>query len=78
VGGPDRRIALELSGLEFCDTSGLACFLNAHKALRRAGGSLILLRPPARLRPKLAITGLDKALTIVEDLPDALPGPVTA
>ncbi|MFF0526709.1 STAS domain-containing protein [Actinomadura nitritigenes] len=38
-------IALELSGLDFCDSSGLNAFIRLWKRINAAGGQLALLRP---------------------------------
>ncbi|MEV5754831.1 STAS domain-containing protein [Actinoallomurus sp. NPDC052308] len=78
-----RRIALELSALTFCDSSGMACFIRAHRAIRPAGGQLILLRPTVYLQRRLTIAGLDAFVPSVQELsgpegptePEALAGP---
>jgi len=57
------------AGLEFCDSAGIACLVVAWKVARTRGGSLVLLRPRARLGRKLAVIGLAAMLTVVEELP---------
>jgi anti-sigma B factor antagonist len=58
------RIVLELSGLQFCDSSGLSVFVQAHQALQAEGGALQLRHPSARLSALLATTSLDHELDI--------------
>ncbi|KAB2347229.1 STAS domain-containing protein [Actinomadura rudentiformis] len=41
-------VAVDLSGLEFCDSSGLNALVRAWKQISTANGRLILLRPGAR------------------------------
>jgi len=63
------RICVDVRGLEFCDSAGIACLVVAWKVARTRGGSLVLLRPRARLGRKLAVIGLAAMLTVVEELP---------
>jgi anti-sigma B factor antagonist len=63
------RICVDVRGLEFCDSAGMACLVVAWKVARTRGGSLVLLRPRARLGRKLAAIGLAAMLTVVEELP---------
>jgi anti-sigma B factor antagonist len=58
------RVVLELQGLQFCDSSGLSVFVQAHQTLRADGGSLQLRHPSQRLRALLATTALDHELDI--------------
>jgi anti-sigma B factor antagonist len=60
---PDRRVTLELSGLTFCDSSGLNALLVAHRHFAPPG-ELVLKDPAARLRAMLELTGLNQILTI--------------
>ena len=52
--GPDQTIVLDMSGVEFMDSSCLEVLVQARGQLTKDGGSLILRNPsPARL-PTLA------------------------
>src|ERR1700742_5232283 len=64
------RVAVDLSGLDFCDSAGLRCLLGASRRAQQRDGELALLRPPGTLRMKLAITALD-LLRVVEELPSS-------
>lgn len=65
------RVALELSALEFCDSMGIRCLIEAWKRAQQAGGKLVLLRPHPHVRDTLSIMGLDRFLSSVDELPDA-------
>lgn len=53
--GLPARMALELSGLTFCDSSGLNIFVRGRKRITALGGEFVLLspslRPPATCTP---------------------------
>ncbi|MFI6515412.1 STAS domain-containing protein [Spirillospora sp. NPDC050679] len=60
------RVMLELTGLRFCDSSGLNTLACGWKQIINArGGQLLLLNPPLRLRDMLARTGLNGCFTII-------------
>jgi anti-sigma B factor antagonist len=63
------HICVDLNGLQFCDSSGVACLVMAWKAARERGGALVLLRPvgePARL---LSLLGFAAIVPVVDELP---------
>ena len=61
-------VLLDVSGLDFVDSSGLGAIVATDNRLRHGGGSLVLLRPGQRLRRLLELTGLMTLLT-VRDVP---------
>lgn len=63
------QVAVDLSGLGFCDSAGLRCLVMAWKTARRRGGELLLLSPPARVRRIMDITGLVGTPPAVTRLP---------
>lgn len=67
-----RCIVVDLSGLDFLDSSGLKVIIGAHKALSRMGGRLTLRRPREIALNVLRITGLADIIPIemVEDVED--------
>ncbi|GAA3980313.1 hypothetical protein GCM10023085_73320 [Actinomadura viridis] len=72
--GDRPALALEMSRLKFCDSSGLNALLRSWKAIQAAEGRLVLIAParqPARL---LRTTGLDRRLPIRSEPPDVLAG----
>lgn len=59
-----HNVVLDVSDLQFCDSSGLSVFVQAHRDLRSAGGRLVLRGPSERLRMLLSATRLDRELDI--------------
>jgi anti-sigma B factor antagonist len=63
-----QRIAVDLTGVEFMDSTGLGVLIGALKRVREGGGALVL----AGIRPAVSrvfeITGLDRIFTIHESL----------
>jgi anti-anti-sigma factor len=57
VSGPDE-VVLDLSGIEFMDSSGLRAVLAANDAVRSRGGRLVLSKPSDSVRRLLEITDL--------------------
>jgi anti-anti-sigma regulatory factor len=66
------NICIDLTTLEFCDSSGIACMVHAWRTATRKGGSLIVVRPTGYLARKLRRMGLDDVLPVVGELPGAL------
>ncbi|MBT2403187.1 MULTISPECIES: STAS domain-containing protein [unclassified Streptomyces] len=69
---PGGRLVVDLSGLGFCDSTGLNVLLQGRLAVREAGGSLDLsgLRGPvARM---FHITGVDGVFPVYADVTEAL------
>ncbi|HEY7488543.1 MAG TPA: STAS domain-containing protein [Streptosporangiaceae bacterium] len=58
------RVALELSQLTFCDSSGLGVIVGIWRRLRRAGGEFVLVNPQERVVQLLRRTGLEGRLTV--------------
>lgn len=66
--GPDVR--LDLSGVEFVDSSGLRVLIDAHRRLVAAGGGLRLVALSEPVRRLLEISGVTEYLGI-EDVADS-------
>ncbi|GAA2930543.1 STAS domain-containing protein [Streptomyces enissocaesilis] len=66
-----QRIVLDCTGLAFCDSSGLNCFLQLHKGTGPVEG-LVLAQVGAPLRRLLDITGADQALAVTPTVDAAL------
>ncbi|TDD22303.1 anti-sigma factor antagonist [Kribbella turkmenica] len=64
-----RPVILDLTGLAFCDSSGLGAFVRLHKQLESTGGRLTLAGPRAQLRSTLELTMLHRILHVRDDLP---------
>ncbi|WP_055480240.1 STAS domain-containing protein [Sphaerimonospora mesophila] len=67
-----RELVLDLSGLEFCDSTGLRTLLDIRELLGERGGAVSLVNLNARLTKMFRITGLIKAFSVTTDLAEAL------
>ncbi len=63
------RVVVDLSEVEFCDSTGMNVLLAAMKRLRERGGSLELAAPRPAVRRILQVTGLDTVFTVYERVP---------
>ena len=63
------RIGVDLSGLQFCDSSGMACLTMAWKVARERRGELVLLRPRDEAARLLSMLGLAAAVPVLDELP---------
>lgn len=72
---PGPRIALELSQLAFCDSSGLNALVRLWKRAAAVGGQLVLVRPRPQVVNVLVTTGLDRFLRVLDALPEIEDGP---
>ncbi|GAA4060586.1 STAS domain-containing protein [Actinomadura miaoliensis] len=66
---PVDRIVVDLSGVEFCDSTGMNVLLAAMKRLKEQGGSLELAAPRPAVRRILQVTGLDTVFTVCDAVP---------
>lgn len=64
VASGQQDVVVDLSGLAFCDSSGLSVLVDTHRNLRAVGRRLVLRHPSARVQKLLAATKLDQELTI--------------
>jgi anti-sigma B factor antagonist len=71
-------LVLDLRGLSFLDSSGLARLLAANTRARRARRRLVLVRGSATVQRLLAITAVGHHFETVTELPDELRAPVGA
>jgi anti-sigma B factor antagonist len=67
-GAPAPRLAVDVSGLKFCDSAGLGCFVWANRQARERGGELVLAGVGAPLGRVLTVTGLDQVLRVADVL----------
>lgn len=66
-----HRLAVDLGGVEFMDSTGLGVLIGGLKRCKEAGGFLALVAPREPVIKVLAITGLDKVFPIHETLDQA-------
>lgn len=55
----DADVVLDLSGLEFMDSSGLRVIISVNRRLVDGGGSLVLRHPSRSVQRILSISGLE-------------------
>jgi anti-sigma B factor antagonist len=53
-----REVVIDMAGVEFMDSQGVAVIVQAHKQVQPKGGTVILRSPPPQVRTVLEITGL--------------------
>jgi anti-anti-sigma factor len=67
-----NKVVLDLSGVDFMDTSALAVIIGHWKKLEAAGGALALAGARYRYTKTLWITGLADRLDLFDSVDDAL------
>lgn len=71
--GDDARICLDLTALEFIDSTGLATVIRAHQALAAGGGAMtVACSGTGSVRRTLEMTGLTTLLAVSDDLAAAV------
>jgi anti-sigma B factor antagonist len=66
-----RQVIMDLEGLEFIDSSGLAALVRARKHAKQAGGDLLLAAPQRQVLRVLAITRLTEVFPVHACVEDA-------
>ncbi|WP_051107950.1 STAS domain-containing protein [Actinomadura atramentaria] len=64
-----ERIVVDLSGVDFCDSTGMNVLLSAMRRATECGGSFALAAPRTAVRRILQVTGLDTVFTVVDAVP---------
>ncbi|MFC9502591.1 STAS domain-containing protein [Streptomyces sp. NPDC057002] len=64
---PGQCLVLDLSGLEFCDSSGITALLAARQHALAADAGIVLAGVPANLLRVLTLVGLDQVFTLRSD-----------
>ena len=65
-------LVVDMTGTQFCDSSGLHTLLAAHKRAQAQGGELRLVIPAAPVLRIFAITGVDRIIPNFTNLDQAL------
>ncbi len=60
------HIVIDMSGVDFVDSSGLRVLIEIHQFKQTTGGSLMLARPSAVVSRLLAISGVDGYLIVAD------------
>ena len=64
----NRRVILDLSGVEFLASIGVRAILQNARSHRMRGGSLVLLGPQAPIEEVLLTAGVPNVVPVVSDL----------
>ena len=72
---PQPHVVVDLSGVEFCDSTGLSAFVVGHKRAVAAGGWLRLAAASAWLQSLMETVGLSRTLAVYPSVADALADP---
>ncbi|MEU5088446.1 STAS domain-containing protein [Streptomyces sp. NPDC021356] len=65
--GAEQCLVIDLSGLEFCDSTGITALLAARQHAQTAGADVVLSGVPSNTLRILTIVGLDQVFTIRRD-----------
>ena len=68
-------VVIDLRELSFLDSCGLARLLAARRRARRLGHRLVLVRGPKAIQRLFALSAVDEAFELVNDVPEALGHP---
>ncbi|MCU1584848.1 MAG: anti-anti-sigma factor [Microbacteriaceae bacterium] len=63
VDGAHPRISVDLTGVDFMDSSGLGALIGGLKTARQAGGDLRIAAPSDQVKLVLQLTNMDRVLT---------------
>ena len=58
------RLTLDLSGVTFMDSSGIAVLLRAQRSVQNLGGSVIVCRVPRQAKRVMDAAGIGRLMTI--------------
>jgi anti-sigma B factor antagonist len=62
----NNHLVVDLSGVEFLDSTGLGVLVGALKRIRDNDGTLVLAAAPERILKVFRVTGLTKVFTVVD------------
>lgn len=75
IGGGARSVVVDLSQVEFLDSTGLGVLVGTQKRLRISGGTLALVCPKEPLLKVFRITALDRVFHLYETVEAATATP---
>ena len=58
------EVVLDLSGIEFMDSSGLGFIMGRYALLKKLGGTIIIKAPNDRVKKIIALAGLERIIRI--------------
>ena len=67
-----RGLVVDLSGVDFLDSSGLGVCIKAIKAVRQQGAEISFVVTSSRVRRVFEVTGIDQSVVVADDLVSAI------
>ncbi len=67
LGDGEAKLIVDMSGVEFCDSTGINVLLAAHRFAREHGGEFQLAGPRSATRKVLQVTGLESVFSVIDD-----------
>ena len=67
-----RKIIIDLTEVQFCDSSGLSALLIAHRAMSEHGGSVHLVHVHKKILDLIKISQLERLFTINKTVDEAI------
>jgi anti-sigma B factor antagonist len=67
-----KELIVDMSDVEFCDSSGLSALLIAERKMRENGGVVKLVAPQKKVLQLIKISHLDRAFQIFESMAKAV------
>jgi anti-sigma B factor antagonist len=74
IDGGAGRVVLDLTDVEFLDSTALSVMVGAHKRLTKKGAPLSIVAGSEAVRRVLTVTGLTRVFAVHGSRADALPG----
>ena len=74
IAGGHAKIIVDLSDVDFVDSSGLGALISGMRTTRQAGGDLHIARPNEQVTMLLSLTSLDQVLTTRATIDEAIDG----
>jgi anti-anti-sigma factor len=65
-------VIVDLTALEFIDSTGLGILIKAHQQAKAAGRRFAVVRGPSQVQRLLELTGLEQRLTVVDSAEELL------
>jgi anti-sigma B factor antagonist len=74
IAGEPTRLVVDLSGVDFLDSTGLGVLIKAYARQRDRGAGFAVVASADRITKVFRITGMDASLSVHRDLESALVG----
>lgn len=72
INAGEGKLLVDISGLDFVDSSGLGLLVGCHQEARNKDGNLVLLEPQPEVKALLELTRLDQVFRIFHDQSEAI------